>query len=265
MHYTTLKINEIAIEYFSDNNSKFAKAMGTSEANIRNYRNGTLPKIDFIIKLCKNIEISFEWLLLDTGKKNASFFKDTKKSDNIGEIGEEKTPKVVIVDVLGNNVVALVSKDEFIDYAENYNNAKFIKKLKIFNLPHLNKGTYRMFQLDGLDMYPALCDGDFVVGEWVKDWTKEIKDDKVYIIISFSHGIVIKRVLNRLEKFGDIYCKSENRKVISDVMINMKDIVEVWEYKMHISCELPNPLDLEDRINDLEDRMMFLEGKRLDK
>lgn len=57
------KINDIAIKEYKGNNSSFAKAMGTSEANIRNYRKDTIPKLDFIVKIHEEFGISFEYLL----------------------------------------------------------------------------------------------------------------------------------------------------------------------------------------------------------
>ncbi|SHL94270.1 helix-turn-helix domain-containing protein [Flavobacterium chilense] len=70
------KIDDLAIKEYKGNNSAFAKAMGTSEANIRNYRKGIIPKLDFIIKLHEVFGISFEWLLLD---KNDEFSSDKTK------------------------------------------------------------------------------------------------------------------------------------------------------------------------------------------
>lgn len=57
------RINAIAVKEYKGNNSAFAKAMGTSEANIRNYRKETMPKLDFIVKLSEVFEISFDSLL----------------------------------------------------------------------------------------------------------------------------------------------------------------------------------------------------------
>lgn len=262
MHYTTLKINEIAIDYFSDNNSKFAKAMGTSEANIRNYRNGTLPKVDFIIKLCENLEINFEWFLLGTGKKNASYDKGHIPHMNDDIINQERIPEVGVIDKFENDTLVLVSKNDTIEYVKNYNDTKFLKKLKKYNFPNLNNGACRMFQVSGHDMYPALDDEAFVVGEWVRDWAGAIKDDQVYVIISLSHGIIIRRILNRIDESGNLYCKSDNRKGYSGFFISVEDVLEIWEYKMHISYKLPNSIDLYDRVNDLEARLSSLENKK---
>ncbi|WP_428232494.1 hypothetical protein [Flavobacterium sp.] len=74
------KINEIAIKEYNGNNSSFAKAMGTSEANIRNYRKATMPKLDFVVKLHETFEISFDFLLSEKGIDHRSKRKDTKDS-----------------------------------------------------------------------------------------------------------------------------------------------------------------------------------------
>ncbi|KUJ60884.1 hypothetical protein AR687_15880 [Flavobacteriaceae bacterium CRH] len=258
MNYTALKINEIAIEYFSDNNSKFAKAMNTSEANIRNYRNGTLPKIDFIIKLCETLEINFEWFLVNKGTKNR-----TIEIDNIRchaySLNQNKLPTIVNNESREN--IALVAKNDHARYLKNYNNIEFIKKLKFYNIPRLNSGIYRMFQVSGHDMYPTLHDSSYIVGEWVENWSTDITDDKIYIIVSLAHGILVKRVLNRIQEFGNLYCKSDNRTDYPSFEIDPKDILEIWAFKMHLSFELSNPINLQQRVNDLESKLIFLENK----
>ncbi|MCB6232319.1 hypothetical protein [Flavobacterium psychrophilum] len=64
------RIDKIALKYFEGNNSKFAKSIGTNEANIRNYRTKVIPKADFLIMLHNKLEISFDWVLLGIGDEN---------------------------------------------------------------------------------------------------------------------------------------------------------------------------------------------------
>jgi hypothetical protein len=59
------KINLIAEQYFDGNNVAFAKKFGTSEANIRNYRTKIVPRVDFLVQVCNEFEISFEWMFND--------------------------------------------------------------------------------------------------------------------------------------------------------------------------------------------------------
>lgn len=94
----TSKINTIAIEYFQGNNSLFASKMGTSEANIRNYRTKIVPKLDFVIKLSKTLEINYDWLLEDIGDMKRSADKDhrsrAKKDDQGASIALEEVNSI---------------------------------------------------------------------------------------------------------------------------------------------------------------------------
>lgn len=72
MNIINEKINDIAIKEYKGNNSTFAKIMGTSEANIRNYRKGTMPKLDFVVKLHEVLELSFDFLLSEKSNVHAS-------------------------------------------------------------------------------------------------------------------------------------------------------------------------------------------------
>jgi transcriptional regulator with XRE-family HTH domain len=72
MNIINEKINDIAIKEYKGNNSTFAKIMGTSEANIRNYRKGTMPKLDFVVKLHEVLELSFDFLLSEKSTAHAS-------------------------------------------------------------------------------------------------------------------------------------------------------------------------------------------------
>lgn len=60
---------ETLVNFFANgNNSKFAQLTGTSEANVRNYRKGTAPKIDVINAIVSKFELSYEWLMTGRGE-----------------------------------------------------------------------------------------------------------------------------------------------------------------------------------------------------
>ncbi len=63
-----LRISELVNHFANGVNTRFAEMVGTSEANIRNYRNGKMPKYDFIYNICDRFEINFEWLILGKGE-----------------------------------------------------------------------------------------------------------------------------------------------------------------------------------------------------
>jgi hypothetical protein len=71
-----------------------ASELNISETNIRNFINGSYPKIEFVFTICKKLDINYEWLL--TGK----------------------------VEMLKSDVVE-VDKGDIIDYQELYFDAKY--------------------------------------------------------------------------------------------------------------------------------------------
>ena len=98
------KINLIAEEFFKGNNVSFAKRMGTSEANIRNYRKNVPPKIDFLVTMCNELEISFDWLFNSVGpmlrsKESELTLVAESKPENeyrvVGDINRDETIKAL--------------------------------------------------------------------------------------------------------------------------------------------------------------------------
>lgn len=190
--------------------------------------------------------------------KSVTFSDKTKNKENVTLlINEENTasynrmPKVVTVDSSGKDNVVLVPVKAAAGYLAGYGDNGFIQSLPTFSLPNIQNGTFRMFQVSGHSMFPTICDGCYVVGEWVENWHKDIKDNRVYVVVS-DDGILIKRVLNRLKKYENLYLKSDNRKDYPNVTLEPSQIKEVWAVKMHLSFELPDPAVLYDRVGDLE-------------
>lgn len=219
-------------------------------------------------------EVSAEWLLTGKGDmlkpnvkemwsndlttKTTTFSEETKSKENVvNYINEEvsnlynRMPKVVTVDTSGKDNVVLVPVKAAAGYLAGYGDNEFIQTLPTFNLPNIQNGTFRMFQVSGHSMYPTLCDGCYVVGEWVENLIKDIKDNRIYVIVS-DDGILVKRVLNRLKKYDNLYLKSDNRKEYPNISLDTSQIKEVWAVKMHLSFELPDPTVLYDRVGDLE-------------
>lgn len=190
--------------------------------------------------------------------KTVTFSEETKSKENVSLSLNEKPdnlynriPKVVTVDGIGKDNVVLVPTKAAAGYLLGYGDSAFIQALPTFSLPNIQNGTFRMFQVSGHSMYPTISDGSYVVGEWVENWIKDIKDNRIYVIVS-NDGILVKRVLNRLKKYDNLYLKSDNRKEYPNISLEPHQIKEVWAVKMHLSFELPDPTVLYDRVGDLE-------------
>lgn len=175
---------------------------------------------------------------------------------------EPHIPYFVTIDKTNKENIVMIPVSARAGYLSNFDDEEYISKLPSYSLPQIQNGTFRMFQVAGHSMVPTIHDKAYVVGQFVENWQRDIKDNRIYIIISQNEGIIIKRCLNRLEKYGSLYCKSDNRAEHPNITVELEEIREVWEVKMLLSWDLPDPADLYDRLNDLEAEVMFLKSSK---
>ncbi|WP_312398857.1 helix-turn-helix domain-containing protein [Chryseobacterium sp.] len=249
------------VDYFANgNNSVFANMIGVNEANIRSYINGTEPKFNVIEKICSALAINFEWLILDKGEMLSE-----NRTEQIALQSDfyHRVPQVITVDAHNKDNIALVPNKLKAGYLQGYNDPNFIKTLPTFRLPNLNNGVFRMFEIEGNSMFPTLPDRTHVIAQFVDDWIHGIKDNMLYAIISneVEDGL-IKRCLNRIKKYDNLICKSDNRRNFPTQNISPSTIKEVWEVKLHLNFNLPDPADFYDRLNDLEAEVQHLKLRK---
>lgn len=268
----SLILNEIKVYYGFSSDSDFADFLGIKRQTLSSWHTRNTFDIELLYAKCVNIDGNF--LLTGQGyieKPNVkdmsqfenvtntvTFSNKTKSKENVSLLLNEENPslynrmpKVVTVDGSGKDNVILVPVKAAAGYLAGYGDNEFIQSLPTFSLPNIQNGTFRMFQVSGHSMFPTISDGSYVVGEWVENWIKEIKDNRIYVIVS-DDGILVKRVLNRLKKYDNLYLKSDNRKEYPNRTLEPTQIKEVWAVKMHLSFELPDPTVLYDRVGDLE-------------
>ena len=170
--------------------------------------------------------------------------------------GRSLMPKVVVVDEEDmENRVPLVPVYAQAGYLNGYGDPEYIKELPMYSIPGMRNGTFRMFQVEGLSMYPTLQSGCYVVGQFVEDW-EHISDNRIYVVVT-TQGVIVKRVLNRIEKYGSLYCRSDNR-VFPHISVRLNDIMEVWECKMHLSFDFLDPIPEYQKIANLEAEVQYL-------
>lgn len=251
MSTINLRIKQL-VDYFANgNNSEFGNLIGVNEANIRNYINGTEPKFSILEKIAKKFEINFEWLIL--GIEPMLPIKDIVKVTNQMVSFENKIPQVVTIDAHNTDNIVLVPGKLKAGYLEGYNDPEFIKTLPAYRMPGLNNGVFRMFEMEGDSMFPTIPNKSYVVGQFVDNWLTGIKDNQVYAVISneIKDGL-LKRCLNRIDKYNNLICKSDNRREYPTQNIDPASIKEIWEVKLHLNFNLPDPADIYDRMNDIE-------------
>jgi len=98
-----------------------------------------------------------------------------------------------------------------------------------------------------------------VFGQYVED-LKDIKNGRVYVIVSKNDGIVLKRIINNVEDKGQLILKSDNTNGnYPTYTINAEDIMEVWHVTMFASKQIPEPMDVYDRLHELESKLLQLQ------
>ncbi|GAA0731149.1 hypothetical protein GCM10009430_43010 [Aquimarina litoralis] len=254
------KIREI-IDFFGLNNHSFAKRIGVTSTTIDSITTGRLqsdgsrkrtkPGYDLLERMIEEFSIDPEYLF---GKSNQILKQKQQEISTYGGI-----PQVVAVNQEGDENVVYVPIKARAGYLDGYGDTEFIETLPSFNMPHLTNGTFRCFEVQGNSMVRTFFDGDLVFGKYVED-LQDIKDGRVYVIVSKNDGIVLKRVINRIEERGKLILKSDNKNGnYPTYTINYEEIMEAWYVTMFASKQMPEPVDVYDRLHDLETKIVLLE------
>lgn len=279
------------------NQSEFALKLGVSSSLITDIRNGrTKPGINALRGFVKNFKmISLDYLIAGTGKLVPEYDNTPSRSDSLNTVNDIKEaytpnlsegklhpkqvkslhptlhptkkmtlPKVVTVDKTGNDNIVMVPVVARAGYLSGYGDPEYIRELPTYHIPRLQNGTFRAFEVDGHSMTPTVTHGDIVFAEWCEHFD-HITDDTVYVIITKTDGIVIKRVLNRISQYGFLVAKSDsvtNKRQYPNLNIPPGDVIELWRAKMHLSADFTTPHSIWDRINDLEAAIADLKGKK---
>lgn len=254
---------------------ELAKELGYSspEKLYRLKKPGTKPSVDILQDLSNKFEdLNLSWYItgkgsmhLDTkmqGKESADLdiTSDIVKSGSY-KLETNVSPAVITVDSHNVDNIVLVPQKLQAGYLVGYNNPTFISKLPSFRMPGLNNGIFRMFEVEGNSMFPTLPAKSYVVGQFIDNWITGVKDGQIYAVISneMEDGLV-KRCINKIKKYNNLICKSDNRKNFPTQNINPETIKEIWEIKLHLNFQLPDPADIHDKIYDLEGEVSSLKA-----
>jgi len=231
------------------NQGELGNELQYTRDNIASYERGTEPKIDFIQKIVNYFHIDIESFINTDLSIPREVPKKIEKFTNSLQM-----PKVVTIDSFGNNNIALVNVRARAGYLNGYGDAEFIEKLPSYNLPGLGNKTLRAFELEGNSMNPTLHNRDIVFAEWVEG-IDFIREDRVHVLVTKTEGVVIKRLLNRVNQYGYIIAKSDainQRNEYPNIHIPAEDISEIWYPKMYLSADFRSPSDMWQRMNNFE-------------
>ena len=225
---------------------QLADYLGLKKTTFSMWKNRESVDYNLLFKKCGHV--SLDWLLKgEEPDKNS-------KSNNVS------LPKVITTSTTGKENILMVPVPAQAGYLSGYGDPDFLKSLPSYSLPKLTNGTYRMFEVKGHSMYPTIHSGAIAVGEFVESLT-DIVDNNIYIVVSKDNGIIIKRLLNRLLKYDNLFAKSDNRREYPSFTIDPEEILEVWKLKTAFIFDFQDPSDIYERVNDLESEVLNLKNR----
>ena len=254
------KIKHI-IDHFSLNNNSFARRLNVTSTTIDSITTGRLqpdgsrkrtkPGYDLLEKIIQEFQINPDFLFGEN--------EQMLKSSTIQKQTYAGIPQVVAVDQEGEENVVYVPVKARAGYLDGYGDPDYVETLPSFSMPHLTNGTYRCFEVQGNSMVRTFFDGDLVFGKYVEDLA-DVKDGRVYVIISKNDGIVLKRVINRINERRKLILKSDNKDGnYPTYTIDASEVLEVWYVTMFASKQMPEPVDVYDRLHDLESKLVLMQ------
>lgn len=173
------RISTIVEKFGNGKNTVFASLIGVSEANVRNYKNGVMPKADFLEKIARSFDININWLL--TGEGNM-LRTESGKEENIpvahpSDSPTEGIPLIPISAMAG----AFTGEQTVLEY-----------ECERFVVPTF-KGAEFLISVKGSSMYPKYNSGDIVACKRLPMDELFFQWNKVYVLDT-DQGPLIKRV-----------------------------------------------------------------------
>ena len=255
------KISAI-IDHFQLNNFSFSKRVGVTSTTVDSIVNGRLqkdgsrkktkPGYDVLKAIIETFNINPDYLF---GKSTVMLRSAAENYPTYSGI-----PKVISVNDNGEENVVFVPVQARAGYLNGYGDPEYIESLPSFHMPYLANNSYRCFEVKGNSMLNTFVDGDLVFGIYVEQ-LNDIKDGDAYIVVSKSEGVVLKRVFNKLNDNHTLVLKSDNQNGNHpSYAINVEDLEELWQVKMYASKQIPEPLDINDRLFNIEQKIVDLEA-----
>lgn len=258
---------KILVERYSDKPADFAKLTGLTSQNVYDLTSGRKggPSYASIKKLLISFpEVSERWLLLGEGEmlKSGETSKNNSVSSNPASSDtKEPAPKltaspggkleVIAVQVGpdGEENIEVVNTRAAAGYPQQRIQQEYISKLPSFRLPGApyNQGSFRCFQVSGDSMEPTLWDGDWLICRAVENWGRDMRDNRVYVVVT-EEDVLVKRVINQFNERGQLTLQSDNRGF--GVRYLDGDLVgEVWEGVARLTRNLAGPrVDVPDEL-----------------
>jgi transcriptional regulator with XRE-family HTH domain len=213
---------------------QLAEKLGLKQAAIGAYEEErSTPPLASLLDISRIFNVNLDALV----SKDLSKVPEKERSKMQPVITKGKEVLAITVDSNNKENVELVSQKASAGYLAGYQDPEFVKELPKISLPVLPKNrTYRAFEIQGESMLPVLP-GSIIFGEYVED-IGDIKNGKLYILVTIQDGIVFKRIFNFADDEGKLLLVSDNR-LYEPYTLSKDDVLEVWAAKAFFSNQFP--------------------------
>jgi phage repressor protein C with HTH and peptisase S24 domain len=211
---------------------QLAEKLGLKQAAVGAYEEErSTPPVSCLMEISKIFSVSLDHLI------NSDLSHVPQKEWKSKAAGRGKDVLAITVDSNNKENVELVPQKAFAGYTAGFQDPEFVKDLPKISLPMLPKNkTYRAFEIKGDSMLPILP-GSVIFGEYTEN-VENIKNGKLYILVTKQDGIVFKRVFSFADQQGKLLLVSDNR-AYEPYSINAEDVLEVWAAKAYFSNQFP--------------------------
>ncbi len=231
--------------------AELAEKLSIPRTTLSAYERGFVePNIELMLKLCKFFNITLDDLVAFNFNHN-------------NPEHESKTGLRVLaisVDNENNSNIELVETRASAGYLDSFFDPEYIKELPKIYFPNIPQGTYRGFQINGDSMLP-MQSGSIVISSFVEK-IADIKNDKTYVVVSKSEGVVYKRVKN-LPKEKSLLLSSDNETYIP-YKVHYDEVAEIWQHYAHLSFsdeKLSSDSIIEDKLSNIQAKLSIIHDR----
>lgn len=207
---------------------EMSQMLGVSRTTLAGYENGhSEMSVVFLKKTSEHFGISADELL--STDLDSPLFRNPPRLPNLKN--ESTRILVETLDRQKRENIAFLPVSAIAGYSIEYNDPGFFEEKSGFQLPKLQPGTYRAFEIQGDSMVP-IKSGSVVVGQFVESW-KNLQNGRRYVLALKNEGVVFKRVVNEVSKNKNLILASDNPDYQS-FTVALEDVLEAWELVAHI-------------------------------
>lgn len=256
MQATTLRERIVTLrDLLKKTQVRMAEELNITQSSLSQMESGTRGvSLGVILKLIDKYRVNANWLLNGQGTpfEAKKAMASPSRSSTRGEA-----------------LIPLIDRKARADYPRKLNDEDFIKSFSLYRIPGFEEGNYRMFEIEGDSMEPAIFQGEIVISEYIEDPETAV-NGKIFVIVS-KDSIVVKRLLLYLNDANAFILKSDNP-LYKSYQLKRDEILEIWEVKSKITSQFLTANDesgarmaeLERRISRMEEAIRKLVNRESD-